>query len=303
MMVVLMFVGITIGGGLPSLVAAGLVPRFGWQVLFVIGGIFPLAVAGLLAVRLPESVKFLAARPDRRDELIDVLRRMRPELGIPDDARFEAPAVEPIHGLGGFRQVFAGDLRWITPLIWTCFAATLMSNFFLNSWMPVLFERTGLSPEDAAFASGLYHVGGTMGGLMISVLIDRCGVWVVAMFLGMAAPAVAAIGIDSLSDAATLALSLVAGIGVLGAQFGNNASAALIYPSEIRARAVGLAFAVGRLGSIAGPLFGGYVLAKNYPMDALFRVAAIPLLVAMVAAGLLTWLCYRRYGGLKLGFP
>ena len=45
------------------------------------------------------------------------------------------------------------------------------------------------------------------------------------------------------------------------------------------------------------------MLAKNYPMEALFRVAAIPLLVAMVAALLLTWLCYRRYGGVKLGFP
>jgi len=303
MMVVLMFVGITLGGGLPSLIAAGLVPRFGWEVLFVIGGIFPLAVAGLLAVRLPESVKFLAARPDRHGELLNVLRRMRPELELPEDSRVVSPAVPPVRGVGGFRQVFAGDLRWITPLIWVCFAATLMSNFFLNSWMPVLFERTGLSPEDAAFASGLYHVGGTIGGLMISVLIDRCGVWVVAMFLGMAAPAVAAIGIDSLSDAATLTLSLVAGIGVLGAQFGNNASAALIYPSAIRARAVGLAFAVGRLGSIVGPLFGGYVLAMNFPMDALFRIAAIPLLVAMVAALLLTGLCYRRYGGLKLGFP
>ena len=136
---------------------------------------------------------------------------------------------------------------------------------------------------------------------MISVLIDRCGVWVVAMFLGLAAPAVAALGIHSLPDTALHLLATVAGIGVLGAQFGNNASAALIYPPAIRARAVGLAFSVGRLGSVLGPLFGGYLLARNFPMAQLFQVAAIPLLVAMAAVLMLTRLCWRRYRGYRLG--
>lgn len=303
MMVVLMFVGITIGAAIPSLIAANLISQYGWQILFIIGGVFPLGVTVLLAMYLPESVKFLLERPERHAELLAVVRRMRRDLTLDDATTFAPPRSRTAVGVHGFRQVFAGDLRWITPLLWVCFATTLMANFFLNSWMPILFERTGLNPEDAAFATGLYHVGGTIGGLMISVLIDRCGVFVVAMFLGMAVPAVAALGMNDWTVQATWLLALVSGVGVLGAQFGNNASAALIYPSEIRARAVGLAFAIGRTGAILGPLLGGYVLARNYPMEQLFRVAAIPPLVAMIAAILLTLLCYRRYGGLKLGTP
>src|ERR1700677_2171110 len=41
-MVIIMFSGVTFGGGLPGLVAAKFVPTMGWQVLFWVGGIAPL---------------------------------------------------------------------------------------------------------------------------------------------------------------------------------------------------------------------------------------------------------------------
>jgi AAHS family 4-hydroxybenzoate transporter-like MFS transporter len=300
MMIVLMFVGITIGSGSPSVIAAQFVPVHGWQVLFLIGGVTPLVVAVILAVLLPESIKFLVARGKRDAALLRVARRMRRDIAIPDDATFTMHVIEGREAAGGLGQMFSGGLQFITPLIWFCFASTLMANFFLNSWMPVLFERSGMSPEDAALASGLYHVGGTIGGLLISVLIDRFGVFVIAVFLGVAAPTVAAIGIESLPELAVLALSLVAGIGVLGAQFGNNASAGLIYPTEIRAKAVGFAFSIGRFGSILGPLLGGYVISQNVSLPQMFQVAALPLVLGMVAAIALTRLCWVRYDGFQL---
>ena len=57
---VLMFTGITLGSGAPSLVAAWLVPRYGWEVLFLVGGAVPLLVAVGLYLALPESIKYLA---------------------------------------------------------------------------------------------------------------------------------------------------------------------------------------------------------------------------------------------------
>ena len=74
-LVVLMFTGITLGSGTPGPVAAWLVPVYGWQVLFVIGGLVPLIVACCLPFVLPESIKFLALRPDRRPELLLTARR------------------------------------------------------------------------------------------------------------------------------------------------------------------------------------------------------------------------------------
>jgi len=300
MLIVLMFTGITLGSGSPSIIAATLVPSYGWQVLFVIGGLFPLVVAACLVFFLPESIKFLAVRNVRRDRLLQTARRARRDLEIPDDAEFVVRRSDHAESTGlGLRAILSGGLAWITPLLWFCFASTLMANFFLNSWMPLLFERSGMSPDEAALASGLYHVGGTLGGLIISVLIDRYGVLVIAVFLALAGPVVAGIGLAGLPNA-LLALSLGAGVCVLGAQFGNNASAGMIYPTEVRAKAVGWAFSIGRFGSILGPLVGGYLIAQESTLMRMFLVAAAPLALGALAATALTRLCYRRYGGLRL---
>jgi AAHS family 4-hydroxybenzoate transporter-like MFS transporter len=299
MLIVLMFTGITLGGGTPSVVAAWLVPQFGWQVLFLIGGIVPLVIAACIVFLLPESIKFLALREDKREELVGVARKVRPDLSISESAVFEFQQSMPSKGIG-FRQIFSNGLQWITPLLWFCFGVTLMANYFLNSWMPVLFVQMGLPAEEAALASGLYHVGGTIGGLLISVLIDRYGFVVIGLLLLLGGPVVAGIGIEALSYPALLALSLAAGICVLGAQFGNNAAAGLLYPTEIRAKAVGWAFSMGRFGSILGPLVGGMLLARSWPLSDLFLAAAVPLVAGAVAAMIMTRMCFLRFKGLQL---
>lgn len=299
MLIVLMFTGITLGGGAPSVIAAWLVPQFGWPILFYIGGIFPLFIAFCLYFTLPESVKFLALRPTGKPALRRTLQKVRPDLAIPETADFTMSRAAP-DASGGMKQIFSAGLMWITPLLWFCFGMTLMANYFLNSWMPILFEASGLDPNEAALASGLYHVGGTLGGLLISILLDRFGVVVIAIFLLCAGPVVASIGMGEVPYGVLLALSLGSGVFVLGAQFGNNAAAGMLYPTEIRAKAVGLAFSVGRFGSILGPLVGGLLIARDWPIASLFAAAAAPLGAGAVAALILTRICFIRFKGLQI---
>ena len=87
-MVVLMFTGVTFGGGLPGLIAAKFMAAHGWRILFWVGGIAPLVIATVLLVALPESVKYLTLHPARRDELIALLKRIDPSLPIGADTRF-----------------------------------------------------------------------------------------------------------------------------------------------------------------------------------------------------------------------
>jgi len=303
-LVVLMFTGITLGSGMPGPAAAWLVPQHGWPVLFLIGGIVPLLVAVGVAFALPESVKFLAKFPARRAELLKLARRMRPDLSIAEDARF---AMVTLATAGGIRRsdadpraLFAGGLGFITPLLWVCFCTVLMSNYFLNNWMPLLFEDSGLSVSQAALNTTLYHVGGTVGGLLIAVMLDRFGFVAIAALCGISIPFIAAIGQPGISPGMLEVASLVAGFGVLGAQFGNNASAGLIYPTSVRSTGVGWAFGIGRFGSIMGPIAGGILIAHHLPIDALFRAGAAPMLACVIASLVLTRLCYTRYGGLRL---
>jgi AAHS family 4-hydroxybenzoate transporter-like MFS transporter len=73
------------------------------------------------------------------------------------------------------------------------------------------------------------------------------------------------------------------GFGVIGCQGAINASAGLIYPSNCRTTGVGAALGFGRIGSIAGPLVGGYVLGLGVPVQQMFYVPLLPLGVALLA--------------------
>jgi len=297
-LIVLMFTGITLGSGTPGPVTAWLVPTYGWQVLFIIGGVVTLAVGCGLLLALPESIKFLALHPHRRLELLAVARRLRPDLPIEDDARFEMSTVTRANA--NPLEIFRGGLAAITPLLWLCFAMVLMSNYFLNSWMPSLFQVSGLSPKAAALISSLYDIGGTVGGLLISVLLDRFGFVVIAALMAIAVPAIVLMGAPGTSVLALAVASIVSGFGVLGGQFGNNASAGLVYPTAIRSTGVGWAFAIGRFGAIVGPLIGGILLQRHCGNPDLFKAAAGPMAIGAVAAMVLARLTYARYGGLTL---
>jgi AAHS family 4-hydroxybenzoate transporter-like MFS transporter len=125
-------------------------------------------------VTLPESVKFLALKPHRRAQFLTSVRRLRRDLAIADNAEFVVAPAAQGNGLG-VKPIFRGGLAWITPLLWVCFASALMANFFLNSWLPLIFEGSGLTAKQSGIAISLYHSGGTLGGLLVSLVLGRFG--------------------------------------------------------------------------------------------------------------------------------
>jgi AAHS family 4-hydroxybenzoate transporter-like MFS transporter len=286
-LVVLMFTGVTLGGSLPGLVARWLLPSFGWTVLFEVGGLVALGTACGVWFCLPESVRFLAFSKRRPAELRATARCMRPDLDIPEDVQWSLPQAQG-SGTSGLRQLFAPGVRTITPLIWVCFATALMTNYFLNSWLPLLGAASGLSRDQTSSAAMLYNVGGTLGGLLMSVLMDRYGLIVSVLLFLLAVPSIALLGLTGMSGPALLPLVFVSGLAVLGAQFGNNAAAGMSYPTQFRAKAVGWALAVGRFGSILGQVLGGALIHLHVPARQLFLGASLPMLLgAAAAAGLM----------------
>jgi len=283
----------------PGYVQAWLIPQYGWRIMFWIGGLAPLAVAAGLLLKLPESVKYLASHTDRRQELLATLRRLRRDLSIDDDAQFVIAPVRQVNGMG-FAQMFAGWLAWITPLLWSCFAMALMANFFITSWLPLILENSGLTAKQSGMATSFYHYGGTLGGLLVSLVLARFGFFAIALLFLLAAPAIAAIGLPSISYITMASAVALAGFCTLGAQFGNNAASGLLYPTAFRSRGVGWALAIGRFGSIMGPLFGGILIGMKVSLPHLFLFAAIPMVVGFIASSSMARLCQTRLGGVQI---
>jgi queuosine biosynthesis protein QueC len=73
------------------------------------------------------------------------------------------------------------------------------ANFFLNSWMPTLFQDSGLSIRQTALTMAMFYVGGIAGGITISRLLDKRGLAAIGASFLLGCPVVAAIGIPGLS--------------------------------------------------------------------------------------------------------
>ncbi len=280
--VVLMFTGFTIGAVLAGVGGATLIPNFGWQAMFVVGGTLPFLISICLWFTLPDSVRFLTLREHRWDELRRVIRRMLPGYQVPDDARFVIH--EDARGAGFTpRLLFAGSLLFITPLLWLFYIFNSAAVFFMQSWMPVLIHGIGLSEANAALTTSLYSLGGTIGGLVTGQIIDRLGLSAVAVLPFAGAIVGTMVGVPM---PVVLLELLVFGLGffVVGAQFACTAIAPVFYPTSYRANAEGWALAVAKIGSIAGPVIGGVLLGLHFPGYQLFYVAAIPLLLSAAFA-------------------
>src|SRR5882724_1698044 len=116
----IMFIGYTIGSALGGVIAAQLIPAWGWPSVFVVGGVLPIAIGLVSIVALPESVRFLVIRRDRADLVRDLLRRIRPDFAIADDASFEIEE-EKQEGLP-LAHLFADGRASLTALLWLAYA-------------------------------------------------------------------------------------------------------------------------------------------------------------------------------------
>jgi AAHS family 4-hydroxybenzoate transporter-like MFS transporter len=280
--VVLMFTGFTIGAVFAGLAGASLIPRFGWQAMFVVGGVLPFAISVCLWFVLPESVRFLTLHESRWDDLARVLARMRPDFVVPPGAGFVIHEVAPRQPFTP-AQLFVGRLLFITPLLWLFYIFNSVAVFFMQSWMPVLIQGIGLSATDAALTTSVYSLGGTIGGLVTGQIIDRLGLTAVAV-LPFAGAAISLVVGLPMPVVMLEVLVFAQGFFVVGAQFACTAIAPVFYPTSYRANAEGWALAVAKIGSISGPVIGGLLLRMHLPAHQLFYVAAVPLLFSTAFA-------------------
>ena len=271
---------VPLGGAIPGFVAATLVPQYGWQILFYIGGIVPIIIAIVAMIGLPESIKYMALNESQRSKMEAAIKSIRPDYQVPANAKF---VIEDEKQYPGFSPayLFRDGLALITPLLWLLFALNLMGYFFLISWTPTLMTAAKLPPATAALAGAMLQVGGTVGALLLCWWLQKHRFLAIAIMFAIAVPVVASIGFAGLtSKTALLAATFFAGFFVLGIQSGINVVGALIYPTSLRANGSGWQLGIGRIGSIAGPLVGALLI--GLPVERLYMWSALPFVVGTV---------------------
>jgi MFS transporter, putative metabolite:H+ symporter len=273
-----------------SLVAAWVVPHFGWQWMFVIGAVPALLVIPLRRM-LPESPRWLAthgrlAEADRtlktiEDKISDGGRRPLPPpaANIPRVATAKA----------SWRDLFSGIYLRRTITLWIfSFIATFV-GFGVTLWLPTIYKTVFKLPDQQALLLSVFNnVALMLGVLTCSFLVDRLGrrVWFTTAFTCTAIPLLIVFAMGtSITVTAMMVMATIASFFLAQCQLGMTLYPTELYPTRIRALGAGLTGIFGRTGSIVGPPLIGLVLQEaSLGADFLMLAAA-----ALVAAAIM-WL-------------
>ncbi len=106
---------VPIGGAIPGVVAATLVPTHGWQILFSIGGIVPIVLALIGLFTLPESIKFMALHESQRAKMEKTIAAINPDFKVPANAKFVIEDEQQFPGFQSKIPVRPGTLAGNAP--------------------------------------------------------------------------------------------------------------------------------------------------------------------------------------------
>jgi MFS transporter, putative metabolite:H+ symporter len=281
-------VGLMVTGQIGALV----VPAFGWQAMFLIGGIPGLAIAALL-LTLPESPRWLIGkgRIAEAETIVAQIEAASPQQGV--GTRYESvmtPDPITVSSRSRWTEILSPFYRRRTAIVWMLWACAYFITNGLNNWMPTLYNRVyGLSLTESLRAGTLTNVAQVVILLGCAFAIDRIGRrrWAAVCFLAGAA-LLGSLGLFA-ADSVTAVITLVTlSYGLIGSV---NAVLYLytpeIYPTRMRAIGTGSATCWLRLSSAAAPLLVGYLVEAEGTGAVFLMFAAAGIVGAIAAAGML----------------
>lgn len=281
----LMFCGYSLGGILAALIAIPTIPALGWRTMFWIG-MAPLVLFVPLAFALlPESPSFLLAKGRRQEA-----ERLAARFGLVFDERDIVAESAPDRQetkRSAIASLFSRSYLVATVLFWLGTAVGLLLVYGLNTWLAQIMRQAGYPLGSALAFLLVLNLGAIIGTPLAGIAADRLGSKRVITAMLLTAAACIFLLSLRLPTLALYALVAVAGACTIGTTILVNAYTANHYPARARATGLGWALAVGRLGAIVGPVYGGLVLASDLGLAANFYAFAIPALVGAMAVALI----------------
>ena len=270
--------GFAIGGISVALLGIFIIPRFGWEWMFFIGGLPLLAVPYMIKF-MPESLAFLVVR--KEDEKVgSILQRINPEYLPSKNDSFEVHLPKsgmPVKKLFDERRGVSTIAFWFTSFM------ALLVIYGLGTWLPQLMVQAGYPLTSSLLFLFALNIGVMVGNITGGWLSDRKGPkMVIAGMLIIGAISLSLLGFKP----GTIILYLlvaIAGACSNGPGTTNYGYASKFYPTHIRSTGIGWTSGMGRIGAMIGPIFGGILLELSLPTHMNFISFAIPALLGALA--------------------
>ena len=257
----------------------------GWRWVVLIGSLGAVFV-WWIRLGVPESPRWLAqhGRMEEADRALSALEPpggARPKISPP-----MAPAAAANPQPGRFGEIWQGPyfVRTVMLIIFNIFQTVGFYGF--SNWVPTLLIKQGISITQSLQYTFIIAIAAPFGPLLASALGDRFErKWLIVL----AAFAIAAFGL--VFGQTTAALPLIA-LGVMLTLSNNVLSFAFhgyqaeLYPTRIRAMAVGFVYSWSRLSAVFSAFAIAYAL-QWFGVAGVFALIAGSMLIVMLSIGLL----------------
>ena len=223
--------------------------------------------------------------------LLGIEQKVRDSLGRTDlPEPIALPRVESVPGtfFSAFQQLWSAQYRQRTMMIWSVWFFALLGFYGLTSWLSALLQQSGFAVTQSVYYTVIISLGGIPGFLMAAWLVERWGRKPVCVVTLLGGGVMAFLYGQSAVFGGNVGLLITSGLLMQFFLFGMWAVLYTytpeLYPTSARATGSGFASAIGRVGSLLGPLVTGLV----FPITGQGGVFALGALCFAVAA-LVVW--------------
>jgi putative MFS transporter len=270
-----------------GIAGAVVVPKFGWQWMFILGAV-PAFVALFLQRYCPESPRWMASkgRLTEADAIVTDIERIVSRNGAKPLPPVPDLNIQPLGNQTRWQELFQGRYLSRTFLVWILWATSYIITYGLAGWIPTLYREVYHLPLQQALN---YSIAGPAGSLVGSVIcafmIDWTGrrYWFTAAFFLTAASL-----IELWAFGSNTAFGMLLGYSFSQVWLGSMNMSIFLYTAEIyptRMRALGVSWASFwlRMAATVGPLIVGFVLPR-YGIGGVFLAFSIFAIIGCAAA-------------------
>ncbi|WP_373741001.1 MFS transporter [Neisseria sp.] len=280
LLVTIVFSGFTVGAAGGGFLAAWMIPKWGWESVFVFGGVVPILLSVFMIAKLPESIGFLVHKGGDRAQIRKIVEACAPG-STTEHSTFTIPAATTVQsGENSVKTILNPHYRFGTVLLWIIYFSHLFLVYLLGGWMPTMIKESGMSIQQASIITAMFQLGGPLGSILLGWFMDKFEQHRVLMISYISG----AIVLTVMSGLGPQYLLLCLAAFYIGAAFngggtGMNALSSNFFPLTARATGNSWMHGIGRFGAVIASYAGGWMLDAGWNFSTVANFLTIPAVI------------------------